>query len=594
MTASDSERKLRELSFLHEVTQLAASARDWDEMLRIVIGRTTDAMGAEVSSLYLLEKPDGTLRLVATNGLNRGGIGRAALRLGEGIVGWVANARVPLATRDVRAEPRWKWVPEVDEKRFTSMLSVPVIARDEVIGVMNVQTVEPRDFVREEIDFLQTIANQVAGIIEKGRLQRESDRKLREVSALFEVSNVLTSTLDLDEVLSLVVDRLVRVYAGASGAILLLEEGDAVRERARSGELGKTAGAAAQRALAERRPIVAFDHIAVPLIANDRLLGAVVLQVPDYKEFLEEEVRFVGALANQAALAIDKASLYALERKTAESLRELERARSDFVAVVTHDLRTPLSVIRGHLEMLAERNGPSKLPISEATSQVERLDQLVDRILAGVRSDRPELSLRRTRFDLRATVTAALREVAPMARRHKLSGPRARRDGRVASRRGGLRDRDRVRRRDCAPAPRRRIAGPRDPRSQAAEDLRGRGVQADPRVVDDPDPDADRRARRRRAGEAARSRRGRLSRKAVQRARATFARPRAAASRDVRRVEADGHLRRPPACGPEDARRERRRAGARSDTDRVPSAHRAHHAPGRSARAARPLARGLA
>src|SRR5437660_11854152 len=106
MTASDAERKLRELSFLHEVAQLAASARDWDEMLRIVIGRTTDAMGAEVSSLYLLERSDGTLRLVATNGLNRGGIGRATLRVGEGIVGWVANARVPLAARDVRTEPR--------------------------------------------------------------------------------------------------------------------------------------------------------------------------------------------------------------------------------------------------------------------------------------------------------------------------------------------------------------------------------------------------------------------------------------------------------------------------------------------------------
>ena len=426
MTASDPERKLRELSFLHEVTQLAASARDWDEMLRIVIGRTTDAMGAEVSSLYLLEKPEGVLRLVATNGLNRGGIGRAALRLGEGIVGWVANARVPLAARDVRAEPRWKWVPEVDEKRFVSMLSVPVVARDEVIGVMNVQTVEPRDFGREEIDFLQTIANQVAGIIEKGRLQRESDRKLREVSALFEVSNVLTSTLDLDEVLSLVVDRLVRVYPGASGAILLREEGED-RERSRSGELQRTATHAAHRAIAERRPIVAFDHIAMPLIANDRLLGAVVLQVPDYKEFLEEEVRFVGALANQAALAIDKASLYALERKTTESLRELERARADFVAVVTHDLRTPLSVIRGYLELLADKNGmkKTKLPVSEATAQVERLDHLVDRILAGVRTDRPELSLRRARFDLRATVAVALKEVAPMARRHRLSGPRA-------------------------------------------------------------------------------------------------------------------------------------------------------------------------
>src|SRR5438067_1308436 len=425
MTAPDAERKLSELSFLHEVAQLAASARDWDEMLRIVIDRTTDAMRAEVSSLYLLERADGVLRLVATNGLNRGGIGRATLRLGEGIVGWVANARVPLAARDVRSEPRWKWVPEVDEKRFSSMLSVPVVIRDEVTGVMNVQTVEPRDFGREEIDFLQTIANQVAGIIEKGRLQREAERKLREVSALFEVSNVLTSTLDLDEVLSLVVDRLVRVYPGASGAILLHDEGDAAIERARSGELGKPATLAAGRAIAERRPIVAFDHIAVPLIANERLLGAVVLQVPDYTEFLDEEVRFVGALANQAALAIDKASLYALELKTTESLRELERARSDFVAVVTHDLRTPLSVIRGYLDLLGEKNGTPKMPVSEATAQVERLDQLVDRILAGVRTDRPELSLRRSRFDLRATVTAALKEVAPMARRHKLVPPRA-------------------------------------------------------------------------------------------------------------------------------------------------------------------------
>ena len=425
MSASDTERKLRELSFLHEVAQLASSARDWDEMLRIVIDRTTDAMRAEVSSLYLLERADGVLRLVATNGLNRGGIGRATLRLGEGIVGWVANARVPLAARDVRSEPRWKWVPEVDEKRFSSMLSVPVVIRDEVTGVMNVQTVEPRDFGREEIDFLQTIANQVAGIIEKGRLQREAERKLREVSALFEVSNVLTSTLDLDEVLSLVVDRLVRVYPGASGAILLHDEGDAAIERARSGELGKPATLAAGRAIAERRPIVAFDHIAVPLIANERLLGAVVLQVPDYTEFLDEEVRFVGALANQAALAIDKASLYALELKTTESLRELERARSDFVAVVTHDLRTPLSVIRGYLDLLGEKNGTPKMPVSEATAQVERLDQLVDRILAGVRTDRPELSLRRSRFALRATVTAALKEVAPMARRHKLVPPRA-------------------------------------------------------------------------------------------------------------------------------------------------------------------------
>ena len=423
VTPTDAERKLRELSFLHEVAQLASSARDWDEMLRIVIDRTTDAMRAEVSSLYLLEKRDGLVRLVATNGLNPRAVGRATLRVGEGITGWVANARVPLAVRDVRNEPRWKNVPSVDVDRFTSMLSVPLVSRDEVIGVMNVQTVEPRDFDRTEIDFLQTIANQVAGIIEKGRLQRESERKLREVSALFEVSNVLTSTLDLDEVLSLIVDRLVRVYPGAAGAILL-RDGDVVRERARSGEIGKALLQTARRSMDEARPIVEGEHVALPLLAGDRLLGAVALRVPTGIELADEEVAFVGALANQAALAIDKAALYALERQNTETLRELERARTEFVAVVTHDLRTPLSVIRGYLDLLAEKNGNRKIPIDEAVQQVVRLDQLVDRILAGVRVENPDFTLRRTRFDLRTTAIAALKELGPLARRHKLAAPR--------------------------------------------------------------------------------------------------------------------------------------------------------------------------
>ena len=418
----DAERKLRELSFLHEVTQLASSARDWDEMLRIVIDRTTDAMGVEVSSLYLLEPREGILRLVATNGLNRRFIGKATLRVGEGITGWTASARVPAAARDVRADARFKWVQGVDEERFTSMLSVPLLIRDEVVGVMNVQSVKERSFDREEIEFLQTIANQVAGIIEKGRLQREAERKLREVSALFEVSNVLTSTLELDEVLSLIVDRLVRVYPGASGAIYL-REGDELRERARSGEMTKESARSARQAFAEARPVMAADHVALPLLAAERLLGAVALRVPE--GIADEEVAFVRALANQVALAIDKASLYAIERQTTEDLRRLERARSELVAVVTHDLRTPLSVIRGYLDLLAQKNGKTRVPVDEAVAQVERLDELVDRILAGVRVAEPVLAVRRTRFDLRAAVASTLAEVAPLARRHRLIRPRA-------------------------------------------------------------------------------------------------------------------------------------------------------------------------
>src|SRR5919201_5271289 len=420
----DSERKLRELSFLHEVAQLASSARDWDEMLRIVIDRTTDAMRVEVSSLYLLEHREGVLRLVATNGLNRKYIGKATLRVGEGITGWVANARVPTAVRQVRADPRFKWVPGVDEERFTSMLSVPLLIHDEIVGVVNVQSVAERAFDKDEIEYLQTIANLVAGIIEKGRLQREAERKLREMSALFEVSNVLTSTLELDEVLSLIVDRLVRVYPGSAG-IIVLRDGDDLRERARSGDAGKNTTQAARQAVMEARPIVSPHHIALPLLAGERLLAAVALRVPEGAAMEDEEVAFVGALANQAALAIDKASLYQVERETTASLRELERARSEFVAVVTHDLRTPLSVIRGYLDLIAEKNGTSKVQIDEAVAQVGRLDQLVDHILTSVRANKTDLAVRPTRFELRAAIAAALAELAPLARRHRVVAPRA-------------------------------------------------------------------------------------------------------------------------------------------------------------------------
>lgn len=420
-TTSEQERKIRELSFVREIGHLAASTRDWDEMLRIVIERTTGIMGAEVASLYLVERREGLLRLAATNGLNPRGIGRATLRIGEGITGWVANAHVPLYVRDVHTDPRWKRVPAVDVDRFTSMLSVPLVMRDEVIGVLNVQTVEPREFDRAEIDFLQTIANQLAGVIDKARLHRDAERKLREVSALFEVSNVLTSTLDLDEVLALVVDRLVRLYPGSSGAIVLHgEEDDDVR--ARSGELTRSALQASRRAIEERRPIVGEDDIALPLLAGDRLLGAVVLHVPGQAELGDEEIAFVGTLANQAALAIDKASLYARERATTESLRELQRARADLIAVVTHDLRTPLSVIRGYLDLLGANGG--KRAATEAIAQVARLDGLVDRILAGVRADAPDLELRRARFDLRELVVSQLGELATLALHHRVRGPR--------------------------------------------------------------------------------------------------------------------------------------------------------------------------
>src|SRR5664279_1552509 len=80
----DPDRRLRELEFLHELTQLATQARDWDELMRTIIERTTVALRVDVCSLYLMDRDGDRLTLAATNGLDPGHVGKVSLAYGEG------------------------------------------------------------------------------------------------------------------------------------------------------------------------------------------------------------------------------------------------------------------------------------------------------------------------------------------------------------------------------------------------------------------------------------------------------------------------------------------------------------------------------
>lgn len=175
---------LRELAFLHEIAQLATLARDWDELMRTIVERTTAAMSVEVCSFYLAEREGTRLTLAATNGLDRSQIGKVSLAWGEGITGRVAATRQPIAVEDVTRDERFSWVRGFDVEALTGMLSVPLIWHDAVVGVLNVQTRDVRRFDDDEIAFLQTIAALLAGIVEKGRLTAEVEARLVQLTAL--------------------------------------------------------------------------------------------------------------------------------------------------------------------------------------------------------------------------------------------------------------------------------------------------------------------------------------------------------------------------------------------------------------------------
>jgi signal transduction histidine kinase len=184
MTATGERRAIgagaagTELAFLQEVVQLAAGAATWDDLMQLIVDRSTQAMDAEVCSLYLLDRDAGGLTLAATNGVDRQHVGVARLAIGEGITGLAARRRKPVFSDDLPNDPRCAWIRGVDHARFISILAVPLTVGDRVVGVLNVKSVERRTFSRAEIRRLSTIAALLAGVVERRRLQLEAEAQL--------------------------------------------------------------------------------------------------------------------------------------------------------------------------------------------------------------------------------------------------------------------------------------------------------------------------------------------------------------------------------------------------------------------------------
>jgi len=187
-----SDEQLEQLQFIHHVARLVTTAQTWDELLETVVDGTRDALHADVSSLYLLDRDGVNLTLAATNGLDRFQIGRARVPFGEGVTGRVAATREPLVIPDVKQDPRFLWVRGIDQRRFImSMLSVPLVWHDQTVGVLNVQTERARDFGAADVAQLGAVADLLAGIVEKGRQQREAEARAAELKAIDEARSEL-------------------------------------------------------------------------------------------------------------------------------------------------------------------------------------------------------------------------------------------------------------------------------------------------------------------------------------------------------------------------------------------------------------------
>lgn len=326
---------------LRRVGEAMGSLFDLDELLPAVAGVAVQMTGTDSSQVYLLNDAQDTLvlRAVDAGASSADLVGKLRLKLGEGLAGWVAEHKEAAAVEHhAYQDSRFKNVPGLEEEKYQSMLSVPLLSRSEVIGVINVRTVKPHTYTQNQVRLLQSIAAQVAGAVERSRQYRKLEKRASQLSTLSEVSKTITSDLYLEEILQLIVAATAETMSFKICSLMLLDEDkqELVIKATQSKSKAyvrkpnvKIGESVAGRALSEGRTVTIYDltqseeyaspeiarkeglisMASVPLTVKGKKIGVLNCYTGRPHKFTDEEISVLTALGNHAAIAIEHAKL---------------------------------------------------------------------------------------------------------------------------------------------------------------------------------------------------------------------------------------------------------------------------------------------
>ncbi|MFQ5952420.1 MAG: GAF domain-containing protein [Candidatus Omnitrophota bacterium] len=158
------------LETLSKISKAITSDLYLEDILKLIVKLTASVMNAKICSLWLLDEETNELKIRATQAMSEEYLKERSLKVGEGIVGAVAREKKPLAISNVLEDERYKEKELAKKEKLVSMLSVPMLVKNKAVGVINLYTVKPYEFVKTDIDLLSTVANQAAVAIENTEL----------------------------------------------------------------------------------------------------------------------------------------------------------------------------------------------------------------------------------------------------------------------------------------------------------------------------------------------------------------------------------------------------------------------------------------
>jgi signal transduction histidine kinase len=414
---SSLRRQLEKLRLLARVSSVINTTLEPKQVLNLVLRQAVSIMRASSGSLILINPHTQLLEIEVAIGLSKKA---QALRLpiGRGITGWVAKTGRPLRVSDVRRDPRYVCV----RKNVRSELAVPLQLKDQLIGVLNVDSVRRNAFSKTDEELLAAVADHAARVIYNAWLYEQVHHKARQLEALLSVGQTIVSALELKEVLRLVTRHACALMNTKCCSLMLLDaDGHQLQLKAfhgvRAAQLRTSLpvddsllGAVVLR----RKPMQVHDisaHgeyqytefvrkpdvaslLSVPLLLGEEPRGTLTVYTEKPYRYSNDDIRILMALASLSTVALEKARLYEKVVALEEQLRHNERlsALGLLAAEIAHEIRNPLTVLKmlfHSLDLRFSSDDPRAKDAEIIQEKLEQLNKIVDRVLHFARSYEP-------------------------------------------------------------------------------------------------------------------------------------------------------------------------------------------------------------
>lgn len=460
------EEKQKHLDQLNQITYAAATILDDEQMLHTQANLLKKLLRADGAFISMWDEAkmqaiptaahEGMHKVYRSMGVmrNEGALTSTVVQTGQTLVINDAKNSAYISRRLLQILPAH------------SLLALPLAVGEQRLGAAIITFNTPHPFSPDEISRAEQAAGQISLAMARMHLLAE-ERKQRELAeTLREVAAALNSSLDREQVLSLILEQLQRVVAYDSASIMLLQ-GDVLQSVAyrslhpqvkQAMELPVNDLTHVQQMLDMRRPLMIADTavdarwqpapetnlircwMGVPMMIQDRVIGILNVNHTEPGFYAQADAQVTTTFAGQAAIAIENARLYAQQQAYAadleqrvnertqelalanERLQELDRLKSKFVSDVTHELRTPVTSLKLYLDLMEQVTGEKQERyIQVIKSQADRLGTLIADILSLSKLEQEKSAVSFVALDLNQLVQQVVKQYQPQAQAASLS-----------------------------------------------------------------------------------------------------------------------------------------------------------------------------